>query len=132
MDTEGTAKKCSACGGETVYVQDVDLTEQRFLMDEWTRAALYRCPDCGHFDLYERTEEREARKRAEEYDAEYAAMPDYRCPSCGRVGKFKRCPFCRVACTPADEKADGAPESPRPEKKRRWFGRDDDKPDWEG
>lgn len=132
MEAERRTKKCSACGGEAFYVRDIHLRNDLPFSFDYLDAALYRCPACGHFDLYERDEEREARKRAEEYDAEYAAMPDYRCPSCGRVGKFKRCPFCRVACTPADEKADGAPESPRPEKKRRWFGRDDDKPDWEG
>ena len=132
MEAERRTKKCSACGGEAFYVRDIHLRNDLPFSFDYLDAALYRCPACGHFDLYERDEEREARKRAEEYDAEYAAMPDYRCPSCGRVGKFKRCPFCRVACTPADEKADGAPESPRPEKKRRWFGRDDGKPDWEG
>ena len=131
MEAERRTKKCSACGGAAAYVHDVDLTEQRLLVDEWTRAALYRCPDCGHFDLYEREEEREARERAERYQAEQEALPDYRCPSCLRVGKWERCPFCRIPCEPVDQAAEAAPE-PEKKKKRRWFGRDDDKPDWEG
>ena len=134
MDEERKSRKCSACGGEALYDQDVDLTEQRFLMDEWTRAALYRCPDCGHFDLYERTEEREARERAARYRAEQEALPDYRCPACGQVGKSERCVYCGMSCLPV--KGSGEPQrekAPEPEKKkRRWFGRDDDKPDWEG
>lgn len=131
MEAERRTKKCSACGGAAVYVHDVDLTEQRLLVDEWTRAALYRCPDCGHFDLYEREEERQARERAERYQAEQEALPDYRCPSCLRVGKWERCPFCRIPCEAVDQAAEAAPE-PEKKKKRRWFGRDDDKPDWEG
>lgn len=134
MAEERKTKKCSACGGAAVYIQDVDLTEQRLLMDGWTRVALYRCPACGHFDLYEREEEQEARERAERYRAEQDALPDYRCPSCGQVGKTERCIYCGMSCLPV--KGSGAPQTeraPEPEKKkRRWFGRDDDKPDWEG
>ena len=132
MEAERRTKKCSACGGAAVYVHDVDLTEQRLLVDEWTRAALYRCPDCGHFDLYEREEERQARERAERYQAEQEALPDYRCPSCLRVGKWERCPFCRIPCEPVDREAATSDPEPERKKKRRWFGRDDDKPDWEG
>ena len=132
MDEERKTRKCSACGGAAVYVHDVDLTEQRLLVDEWTRAALYRCPDCGHFDLYEREEERQARERAERYQAEQEALPDYRCPSCLRVGKWECCPFCRIPCEPVDREAATSGPEPERKKKRRWFGRDDDKPDWEG
>ena len=91
-----TVKKCSVCGKSSVYVQDIELTKQRLLMDDFTQAALYRCQDCGHFDLYEREEDRRQREEAERQ----AALPDYCCPSCGRVGKGEYCPLCRVACEP--------------------------------
>ena len=132
MEKERKARKCSACGGETVYVHDVALTQDKMLVPEWTLTALYRCPDCGHFDLYEREEERQARERAERYQAEQEALPDYRCPSCLRVGKWERCPFCRIPCEPVDREAAESATEPERRKKRRWFGRDDDKPDWEG
>lgn len=135
MEKKRKARKCSACGGEALFVQNVELTGRQILADEWTPAALYRCPSCGHFDLYEREEEQEARARAERYRAEQAALPDYRCPACGQVGKTERCIYCGTNCLPVKGHGEPQPEkSPEPEKKkkRRWFGRDDDKPDWEG
>lgn len=102
---------------------------------DYLDAALYRCPDCGHFDLYEREEEREIRERAERYQTEQEALPDYRCPVCGQVGKSERCIYCGMSCVPVkrpeEPQREKAPE-PEKKKKRRWFGRDDDKPDWEG
>lgn len=135
MDTEGTAKKCSACGGETVYLRDVHLKNELPFSPDFFDAALYRCPACGHFDLYERDEEWEARERAARYRAEQEALPDYRCPVCGQVGKSERCIYCGMSCVPV--KGPGEPQTekaPEPEKKkkRRWFGGNDDKPDWEG
>lgn len=130
-------KRCSACGGEAAYVQGVDLTGKKFFVDDITYADLYRCPECGHFDLYESALDWESRERAEERQKELAGLPDYRCPQCGRVGKEKLCPVCYMNCvivTPPRPKEAKAPEKAELEKpkKRRWFGRNQDKPDWEG
>lgn len=134
MAEERKTKKCSACGGAEAYVRDIHLKNDLPFSFDFFDAALYRCPACGHFDLYEREEEQEARERAERYWAEQDALPDYRCPSCGQVGKSERCIYCGMSCLPV--KGSGAPQTeraPEPEKKKhRWFGRDDDKPDWEG
>lgn len=141
-EKERATKRCSSCGGEAFYVHDVDLTGKRLLMDDWTQAALYRCPACGHFDLYEREEDRQAAQRAEEHRKYYESLPDYLCPRCQRVGKTEQCPYCGMSCLPVQkrpEQREGPEEAPAPEpvqpekkKKRRWFGRDPDKPDWEG
>ena len=132
MEAERRTKNCSACGGAAVYIRDIHLRNDLPFSFDYLDAALYRCPDCGHFDLYEREEERQARERAERYQAEQEALPDYRCPSCLRVGKWERCPFCRIPCEPVDREAATSDPEPERKKKRRWFGRDDDKPDWEG
>ena len=118
MSQEG--KKCSACGADAAYVQDVDLSFMRVFLDDYARAALYRCPACGHIDLYEPEEER--RRREEE--ARQAELPDYCCPSCGRVGKWDHCPLCQVACEPLSPPSQEAKDGKK--KKRRWFGRDDE------
>ena len=139
MDTEGTAKKCSACGGETVYLRDVHLKNELPFSPDFFDAALYRCPTCGHFDFYEREEDRlhrtQMEKQAEESRKFYEKLPDYRCPVCGQMGTSERCIYCGMSCVPV--KGPGEPQTekaPEPEKKkkRRWFGGNDDKPDWEG
>ena len=134
MEAERRTKKCSACGGEAFYVRDIHLRNDLPFSFDYLDAALYRCPACGHFDLYERDEEREARERAARYRAEQEALPDYRCPACGQVGKSERCVYCGMSCLPVKGSEEPQREkAPEPEKKkRRWVGRDDDKPDWEG
>lgn len=113
-----------------MYVHDVALTQDKILVPEWTLTALYRCTHCGHFDFYEREGDRET-KELEDW---IQNTPDYCCPVCGRVSKLSTCPLCRVPGEPVgQEKAEAVPEPERPKKKkRRWFGRDDDKLDWEG
>lgn len=68
------------------------------------------------------------------FSPDYFDAALYRCPVCGQVGKSERCIYCGMSCVPV--KGTGAPQTekaPEPEKKkRRWFRRDDDKPDWEG
>ena len=138
MEAERRTKKCSACGGETGYVRDMRLKNDLPFSPDFFDAALYRCPACGHFDFYEREEDRlhraQMEKQAEESRKFYEKLPDYRCPACGQVGKSERCAYCGTSCLPV--KGTGEPrreKAPEPgKKKRRWFGRDDDKPDWEG
>ena len=135
-------KACSSCGGESVYLRDFRVVDDGTMGVQLFEAALYRCPACGHFDFFEREEVREAAQRAEEHRKYYESLPDYFCPRCQRVGKSERCPYCGMSCLPVrkrPEQKEGsegapAPEPVRPEKKkkRRWFGRDPDKPDWEG
>ena len=131
----GEKKTCPACGGAAFYIRDIHLRNDLPFSFDYLDAALYRCPDCGHFDLYEREEEREIRERAERYQAEQEALPDYRCPVCGQVGKSERCIYCGMSCVPVkrpeEPQREKAPE-PEKKKKRRWFGGNDDKPDWEG
>lgn len=130
MEAERRTKKCSACGGETGYVRDICLKSDLTIGIEFFEAGLYRCPTCGHFDFYEREGDRET-KELEDW---IQNTPDYCCPVCGRVSKLSTCPLCRVPGEPVgQEKAEAVLEPERPgKKKRRWFGRDDDKPDWEG
>ncbi|WP_295634537.1 hypothetical protein [uncultured Intestinimonas sp.] len=139
-------KKCSSCGQESVYVRDFCVKDDMTWGIEIFDAALYRCPACGHFDFFEREEDREARlqeaQRAEERRKYYESLPDYFCPKCRKVRKSERCPSCGMGCFPIQkrpEQREGPEEAPAPEpvqpekkKKRRWFGRDPDKPDWEG
>ena len=138
MEEERMIKKCPACGGTAIYVRDVHLKNDLPFSFDYFDGSLYRCPACGHFDFYEREEDRQARIRARESRERYEGLPDYRCPACGQVGKSERCIYCGMSCIPVkgsdDRKAEEAPEPAAPErkKKRRWFGGDDDKPDWEG
>ena len=139
MDTEGTAKKCSACGGETVYLRDVHLKNELPFSPDFFDAALYRCPVCGHFDFYAREEGRLHLAQVDNQRGEspkfYEKLPDYRCPVCGQVGKSERCIYCGMSCVPLKRPEEPQREkAPEPEKKkmRRWFGGNDDKPDWEG
>ena len=108
MPEQHESKKCLACGGEALYIQDVDL-------------------------LYQRQEAREGQERLERQYQEYQALPDYRCPLCGRVGKNQTCPHCAMLCTPVGPKREDEPPPPgQPEKKKKrgLFG-GKDKPDWE-
>ncbi len=138
MDRTWETKRCSNCSGEAIYLHDVDLTGQKLFMDDWTQAALYRCATCGHFDLYEREEDRKASELEEQRRMQYESLPDYLCPICRKVGKSERCPSCGTRCIPAqkDLEAEEAPTpgpiQPEKKKKHRWFGRDPEKPDWEG
>lgn len=128
-------KRCSACGGEAVHIQDMSFKDDRLLGCDWLDAALYRCTVCGHFDFYEREEDREYREREEARRQEHAAMPDFRCPQCGQVSKRKLCGNCNLPCIPvtsAQPREESPAQRPEKPKKRRWFGRDQDKSDWEG
>ena len=133
MPEQHESKKCLACGGEALYIQDVDLVDKRVLGVQWCQAALYRCASCGHIELYQRPEDREWQERLERQYQEYQALPDYRCPLCGRVGKNQTCPHCAMLCTPVGPKREDEPPPPgQPEKKKKrgLFG-GKDKPDWE-
>ena len=63
MPEQHESKKCLACGGEALYIQDVDLVDKRVLGVQWCQAALYRCASCGHIELYQRQEDREWQER---------------------------------------------------------------------
>ena len=83
-------KKCSACGGTAIYVRDVHLKNDLPFSFDYFDGSLYRCPACGHFDFYEREEDRQARIRARESRERYEGLPDYRCPACGAVLEYLR------------------------------------------
>ena len=136
MEKERENKRCSACGGEAVYVRDLRLKDDKPFGCDWMDAALYRCAACGHFDFYEREEDRAYREQEAERRRQYDSMPGYRCPQCGRVGKEEVCPVCLMPCVPVTppplQTEEPRREEPEKPKKRRWFGRSSDKPDWEG
>ena len=136
MEKTRPPKRCSCCGQASLYLRDFRVQEDKVgLLDfDVFEGALFRCPSCGHFDFFEREEDREARiqeaqrkVREREY---YASLPDYFCPRCRREGKTEQCPYCGMTCLPVQK--DLAPEEPPdpepdgPKKKRRWFGRDDE------
>ena len=143
MERNRPPRRCGCCGQESQYLRDFrvrdDIVGWRIEVFE---AALYRCPACGHFDFFEREEDREARlqeaQRAQERRTYIESLPDYFCPRCRRMGKSEQCPSCGMTCLPAQKSPEPeeapVPEPVRPEKKkkRRWLGRDPDKPDWEG